>query len=303
MVYTITLNPSLDYVMYTDAVEIGSVNAIERAAISAGGNGINISVMLGEFGVPSTALGFVAGFTGDEIERRVRECGINTDFVHLPHGSSRINVRLKTSAETELNAPGEEVKSEDIMELFVKLHNVADGDVLVLSGSVPPGCPSDIYAQILEYVSAHEIKTVVDTHGELLTETLKYAPNLIKMNLDGLAELFGDTPTTDSEVAAYAEQLQNMGAKNVLVSMGKDGALLMTEGGRSYRQGVCPGMLVNPVGAGDSMLAGVVASLIDNDVDFEYALIQGTAAGCATAFSEGLGKRDKIIELMKALMI
>ena len=303
MVYTITLNPSLDYAMYTDAVEICSVNAVERTAISAGGSGINISVMLGEFGVPSTALGFVAGFTGDEIERRVRKCGVKTDFVHLPHGSSRINVRLKTSAETELNAPGDEVKSEDIMELFVKLHNVADGDVMVLSGSVPPGCPSDIYGQILEYVSVHKIKTVVDAHGELLTETLKYTPDLVKMNFDGLAELFGDKPTTDGEVAEYAKHLQNMGAKNVLITMGKDGALLMTEDGRSYRQSACSGTVVNPVGAGDSMLAGVVASLTDNDVDFEYALIQGTAAGCATAFSEGLGKRDKIIELMKGLMI
>lgn len=303
MVYTITLNPSLDCVMYTDSVKIGSVNAIERAAVSAGGSGINISVMLREFGVPSTALGFVAGFTGDEIERRVRESGVNTDFVHLPHGSSRINVCLKTSAETLFDAPGAEVKSEDIMELFVKLHEIKDGDALVLSGSVPPGCPSDIYAQILEYVSAHEIKTVVDAHGELLTETLKYTPNLVKMNLEGLAELFGDMPTTDSEVEAYAGQLQNMGAKNVLVTMGKDGALLETEDGQSYRQGVCPGTVVDSVGAGDSMLAGVVASLIDNDVDFEYALIQGTAAGCATAFSEGLGKRDIIIELMKGLMI
>lgn len=303
MVYTVTLNPSLDYVMYADSVKTGSVNTVKRTAILAGGKGINVSAVLKEFGIPTVALGFIAGFTGDEIEREVRNLGIQTDFVQLSRGNSRINVKLAASSVTELNATGAEVIPENIKDLFVKLHEIKDGDVLVLSGSVPEGCPSDIYAQILEYVSAHKIKTIVDARGELLTNSLGYNPDLIKPNLEELSELFGDFPTTDGEVVEYAMQLRDMGAKNVLVSMGAGGALLVTEDGKSYRRGVCSGTVVNTVGAGDSMVAGMVAALIDNDVDFECALIQATAAGCATAFSEGLGKRDKIIELMKTLMI
>lgn len=299
MFYTVTLNPSLEYEIYAD--EFGAVNEIKRAKINIGSKGINVAAMMGEFGVPVTALGFVAGFTGGEIERIAQEMGIRTDFVQLSRGNSPINVRI--NGETELLAPCCEITPEDIMELFVKLNNIKDGDVMVLAGDVPQGCPVDIYAHILEYVSAKKIHTVVDTRGELLTETLKYAPDLVRLNLDGLAELFGDKPTTEEEISAYAEQLRKMGAKNVLITMGGQGALLAADDGNYYRRGVCKGTVVNSEGAGDSMLAGVVAALIDNDVDFEYALIQGTAAACATVFSEGLGSRDKIITLMKELML
>lgn len=299
MVYTVTLNPSLEYEIYAD--EFGSVNEISSAKITVGGKGINAAAMMREFGVPTTVLGFVAGFTGDEIEHRTQEMGIQTDFIRILRGNSPINVRINN--ETELLAPCCEVTSENIMELFAKLDDIKDGDVLVLSGDVPWGCPRDFYAHILECVSVKKIHTVVDTRGELLTETLKYAPDLVKLNLDSLAELFGDKPATDEEISAYAEQLRAMGAKNVLITMSERGAFLAAENGSQYRRGVCIGEVVNSAGAGDSMLAGVVAALIDNDVDFEYALLQGTAAACATVFSEGLGSRDKIIELMKELML
>lgn len=299
MVYTVILNPSLEYEFYAD--EFGSVNEIRNVKITISGKGINVAVVLREFGVPATVLGFVAGFTGSEIERRTREMGIRTDFIRLSHGNSPINVRIND--ETELIAPCCEVTPEEIMELFAKLNEIKDGDVLLLSGNVPQGCPKDFYAHILECVSAKKIHTVVDAQGELLTETLRYAPDLVKLNLDGLAELFGDKPSTDEEISAYAEQLHTMGAKNVLITMGNRGVLLSTEDGNLFQKDVCRGTVVNSAGAGDSMLAGVVAALIDNDVDFEYALLQGTAAACATVFSDGLGSRDKIIELMKELML
>lgn len=299
MVYTVTLNPSLEYEIYAD--ELGSVNEIRSAKITIGSKGINTAAMLGEFGVPTTVLGFVAGFTGDEIKRRAHEMGIQTDFIRISSGNSPINVRIND--EIELLAPCCEVTPENIMELFAKIDEIKDGDVLVLVGSVPKGCPRDFYAHILECVSAKKIHTVVDTRGELLTETLKFTPDLVRLNIDVLAELFGDKPATDEEISAYAEQLRVMGAKNVLITMGERGVFLAAENGSQYRCGVCKGEAVNSAGAGDSMLAGVVAALIDNDVDFEYALLQGTAAACATVFSDGLGSRDKIIELMKELML
>lgn len=299
MVYTVILNPSLEYEIYAD--EFGSVNEISSAKITVGGKGINTAAMMAEFGVSATVLGFVAGFTGDEIERRTHEMGIQTDFIRLSRGNSPINVKIND--ETELLAPLCEVAPEEIMELFAKLNNIKDGDVLVLAGNVPKGCPKDFYAHILECVSAKKIHTVIDAQGELLTETLKHSPDLVKLNLDGLEELFGDKPSTDEEISAYAEQLHTMGAKNVLITMGNKGAILSAEDGILYQKDACKGTVVNSAGAGDSMLAGVVAALIDNDVDFEYALLQGTAAACATVFSEGLGSRDKIIELMKELML
>ncbi len=302
MVYTVTFNPALDYVVFVNDMKFGKVNRIEKEFVNAGGKGINVSIVLAELGVKSKAMGFVAGFTGAAIEESVIEHGIAADFVPLPKGLSRINIKLKSDGETELNANGPDIPDTALKELFERFEELNDGDILVLGGSVPDSLPQDIYQQILEYVSAKKVKTVVDATGELLTNTLPYKPYLIKPNLDELAEIFGERPSSRDEVLAYASQLQEMGAQNVLVSMAGDGALLLDMQGKSYYCAACEGKVVNSVGAGDAMVAGFVSGMVDNDVDQEYALMLGTAAGGATAFTEGMANKEQIVEQMKKLL-
>lgn len=299
MVYTVTFNPAVDYVVHTDEISVGGVNRSKSENIYFGGKGINVSMVLSELGVKSKALGFVAGFTGDAIERGVAEKGVETDFVHLESGFSRINVKIKSGSETELNGQGPKIDEKALGELFEKLDGLSDGDTIVLAGSIPDSMPADIYEKILERLQNKNIKAVVDATKDLLMNVLKYKPFLIKPNNHELGEMFGVTLKTNEEIAEYAQKLKDMGARNVLVSMAGDGALLLDENGKTHVCGVCRGTVKNSVGAGDSMVAGFIAG--SERGDYEYALKLGTAAGGATAFSDGLAEKAFIDELLKQL--
>ena len=298
MIYTVTFNPAIDYVVHTDELKAGGVNRSSREEIYIGGKGINVSAVLAELGVQSIVLGFTAGFTGIAIERGVCSMGIEADFVRLKSGSSRINVKIKTDAETELNGQGPNVDEQAVAELFAKLDRLGSGDTLILAGSIPNSLPSDIYERILGRLADRDIRTVVDATGDLLLNVLKYRPFLIKPNNFELEEMFGVTLAGEDDAVTYARKLQDMGARNVLVSMAEKGALLLDESGKLHRQGVCRGEVRNSVGAGDSMLAGFVAGI---DRGCEYALKLGTACGGATAFSDWLAKKPLIDELMAQL--
>lgn len=299
MVYTVTFNPAIDYVVHTDEMKVGSVNRSRSEEIYFGGKGINVSIVLSELGIKSKAMGFVAGFTGEAIEKGVAEKGIETDFVHLENGYSRINVKIKSGAETELNGQGPEIGGKALDELFEKLDKLEDGDTIVLAGSIPGTLPSDIYEKILQRLSDRKIKTVVDATKDLLINVLKYKPFLIKPNNYELGEIFGVTLTSNDEIAKYAGKLKEMGARNVLVSMAGDGALLLDENGKTHICGVCNGTVKNSVGAGDSMVAGFIAG--SQEGDYDYALRLGTATGGATAFSDGLATKSEIFRLLEQM--
>jgi 1-phosphofructokinase len=278
---------------------LGQVNRSNAEEMYFGGKGINVSIVLKELGIESKALGFVAGFTGEAIEKGVSQMGVHTDFVKLEKGNSRINVKIKSAEETELNGQGPDIDDEAIAKLFEKLDKLTDGDTIILAGSIPNSLPSDIYERIIERLSDRKIKVVVDATKDLLMNVLKYKPFLIKPNNHELGEMFGVVLKTNDEIAEYAKKLQDMGAKNVLVSMAGDGALLLDENGKTHICGVCKGKVKNSVGAGDSMVAGFVAGSMDGD--YEYALKLGTATGGATAFSDGLATKEKIAELLRTL--
>lgn len=299
MIYTVTFNPAIDYVVYTNEMTVGKVNRSKSEQMYCGGKGINVSLILSELGIPSMALGFVAGFTGLAIENGIAEEGVKTDFIHLENGYSRINIKIKSGVETELNGQGPQIPEDAISQLYKKLDQLEDGDTLVLAGSIPVSLPSDIYEKILARVSNRNIKTVVDATKDLLLNVLKYKPFLIKPNNHELEEMFGITLSNEDEIIAHAKKLKEMGAVNVLVSMAGDGAILIDADGKIHKCGVCKGKVKNSVGAGDSMVAGFLAGLYKGD--YEYALKLGTAAGGATAFSDGLAKRDAIYELLKQL--
>lgn len=299
MVYTVTFNPAIDYVVHTGEMKLGATNRSEREEMYFGGKGINVSIVLRELGIQSKALGFTAGFTGEAIEKGLADVGIDTDFVRLEMGNSRINVKIKSAEETELNGQGPDIDDKALSALFEKLDRLSDGDTLVLAGSIPSSLPSDIYERILERLSGRNIRVVVDATKDLLLKVLKYKPFLIKPNNHELGELFGVTLNSDEEIEKYARKLREMGAVNVLISMAGDGAMLIDEFGKKHRCGVCKGTVKNSVGAGDSMVAGFTAGIISGD--YEYALKLGTAAGGATAFSDGLATKEEITELVKTL--
>lgn len=299
MVYTVTFNPAIDYVVHTDHMNLGEVNRLQGEEVYFGGKGINVSNVLKELGIESKALGFVAGFTGIAIEQSLKENGVETDFVHLDKGISRINVKIKSMEETELNGQGPDIPEEKVEELFQKLDLLKDGDILILAGSIPSTLPSDIYERILARLEGKNIKAVVDSTKDLLMKVLKYKPFLIKPNNFELGEMFGVTLKTTDEITEYAGKLKEMGAVNVLVSMAGDGAVLLDENGSTHICGVCKGKVKNSVGAGDSMVAGFVAGSTEGD--YEYALKLGTASGGATAFSDGLAKKEDIFKLLEQL--
>lgn len=299
MVYTVTLNPAIDYVIHVDEISVGSVNRSKSENMYCGGKGINVSLVLAELGIRSKALGFVAGFTGRAIEEGVEEKGVETDFVHLKNGCSRINVKIKSQKETELNGQGPEIDAGALEQLFAKLEKFQNGDTLVLAGSIPDSMSSDTYEKILERLREKEIKVVVDATKDLLVKVLKYRPFLIKPNNHELGEIFGVNIVDEEEIVRYAQKLKDMGAVNVLVSMAGDGAVLLDEHGRVHKCGVCKGTVKNSVGAGDSMVAGFIAGSLQGD--YEYALKLGTAAGGATAFSQELAKRKEIEKLLQQL--
>ena len=299
MIYTVTFNPAIDYIVHTGTMQVGQVNRSQGEELYFGGKGINVSFVLHELGLPSKALGFVAGFTGAAIEAGIQEQGIATDFVHLDSGFSRINVKIKSGEETELNGQGPNISEAAVAELFEKLNQLQDGDVLILAGSIPNTMPADSYEKILAHLSDKKIKVDVDATKDLLLKVLPYHPFLIKPNNHELSELFGVTLHSIEEIATYAKKLQEMGAQNVLISMAGDGALLIDETGKQHVCGVCKGTVKNSVGAGDSMVAGFVAGSMHGD--YEAALKLGTAAGGATAFSEGLAQRAEIERLLQQL--
>lgn len=299
MVYTVTFNPAIDYVVHTGEMKLGATNRSQKEEMYFGGKGINVSIVLRELGIASKALGFTAGFTGEAIEKGLSEMGIDTDFVRLESGNSRINVKIKSAEETELNGQGPDIDEKSIKALFEKLDKLTDGDTLILAGSIPSSLPSDIYQKILERLSGKKIKAVVDATKDLLLNVLRYKPFLVKPNNYELGEMFGVELSDDADIEKYARKLQDMGAVNVLISMAGDGAMLIDEFGKMHRCGVCKGVVKNSVGAGDSMVAGFTAGLLEGD--YEYALKLGTAAGGATAFSDGLAEKATIYELLKTL--
>lgn len=291
MIYTVTLNPALDYIMYPNSLTVGEINRSARESLYFGGKGINVSFILNELGISSVATGFIAGFTGDALENAVSAFA-KPDFVRLKKGLTRINVKLRAENETDINAAGPEVSKADINRLFGRLEKVQAGDTVVLSGSVPKNMPADIYENIMKKLSPRRVKFAVDAEGEALLKSLEFSPFLIKPNLEELSGIF-KTEVTKQNVNIYAEKLLSLGAQNALVSMGKDGAYLSGAGVESLFMPAVSGKAVNTVGAGDSMLAGFLAGY-EKTNDFGYALRLGTAAGGATAFSEGLATGDKI---------
>lgn len=300
MIYTVTFNPAIDYVMRIPELRTGLVNRSENEEIYFGGKGINVSIILNELGIKTKALGFSAGFTGTAIEQGVNAQGIETDFVRLDSGCSRINVKIKSKQETELNGQGPEISAEAIDQLFDKLDKIENGDTLVLAGSIPNTLPENIYEKILERLSGKEISVAVDATKALLVNVLKYKPFLIKPNNHELSEIFGAEIKTNEDIVKYAKQLQEKGAVNVLVSMAGNGSILVDENGKVHVMGVPDGKAVNSVGAGDSMVAGFIAGYTEKK-DYQYALELGTASGSATAFSEGLAKKDDIYRLLSIL--
>ena len=300
MIYTVTFNPAIDYVMRIPELRTGLVNRSENEEIYFGGKGINVSIILNELGIKTKALGFSAGFTGTAIEQGVNAQGIETDFVRLDSGCSRINVKIKSKQETELNGQGPEISAEAIDQLFDKLDKIENGDTLVLAGSIPNTLPENIYEKILERLSGKEISVAVDATKDLLVNVLKYKPFLIKPNNHELSEIFGAEIKTYEDIVKYAKQLQEKGAVNVLVSMAGNGSILVDENGKVHVMGVPDGKAVNSVGAGDSMVAGFIAGYTEKK-DYQYALELGTASGSATAFSEGLAKKDDIYRLLSIL--
>lgn len=299
MIYTVTFNPAIDYIVHIPKMQVGCVNRSGNEEIYFGGKGINVSFVLNELGIKSKALGFVAGFTGDAIEKGVTERGIEADFIHLEKGFSRINVKIKSGSETELNGQGPQISENAIEMLFEKLRFLESGDTIVLAGSVPNTLPPDIYERILAELSGRNVRAVVDATKELLMNVLKYKPYLIKPNNHELGEMFGVTLNDKDEIVKYAFRLREMGARNVLISMAGDGAVLVDENDEVHSCGVCSGKVKNSVGAGDSMVAGFIAGAMSGD--YEKALHLGTASGGATAFSEGLAKHDEIYELLNQL--
>lgn len=299
LIYTVTFNPAIDYVIHTDKIKLGYVNRLNKEQIFFGGKGINVSIVLKELGIESIALGFIAGFTGDAIESGIKSMGIETDFVRLKDGFSRINVKIKSNSETDLNGQGPEISRDELEELFSKISLIKDGDTLVLAGSIPKSLPSNIYETILSRLLGKKIKTIVDAGGDLLLNVLKYQPFLIKPNKDELGELFGVTINDNEDVIKYAKKLKFMGAANVLVSLAGDGAILLDESGAIYTCRACKGNVINSVGAGDSMVAGFIAGYSVGGS--EYALKLGTASGGATAFSYSLAKKEDIIRLLNTI--
>lgn len=300
MIYTVTFNPSLDYIVDVEDFTPGKVNRTTRELIYPGGKGINVSLVLKNLGVESTALGFLAGFTGEEIERRLKEWGCYTDFIQIPEGISRINLKLRSREESEINGQGPDISKEAVDGLYQKLEKLTKEDVLVLAGSIPGTMPASSYEEILKRLEKKGIKTVVDATGDLLVNVLKYRPFLIKPNHHELEEIFGAEVKHREESILYAEKLQHMGAQNVLVSMAGDGAVLLTGDGTVYTSPAPKGKVVNSVGAGDSMVAGFLAGFLESG-SYEEAFYTGIAAGSASAFSERLATKEETAAIKKQL--
>lgn len=300
MIYTVTFNPSLDYIVRLDSFNPGAINRTTYEQVLGGGKGINVSIVLKNLGHKSTALGFVAGFTGQEIIHQLNDFGCENDFIQLLKGISRINVKIKAKEETEINGQGPDIDQLSQQKLFSQLNKLSAGDTLVLAGSIPSTLPDDIYERIMQQLQGRGVNIVVDATKQLLMNVLKYHPFLIKPNNHELGEMFGVTITTQDEIITYAKKLQEMGARNVLVSMAGDGAMLITEDGTSYQCPAPKGTLVNSVGAGDSMVAGFIAGMAETG-SLQEAFFWGLATGSASAFSEQLATRQEAEALYRSI--
>ena len=294
MVYTVTFNPSLDYIVTVDDFKLGLTNRTTSELMLPGGKGINVSIVLSNLGIDNTAIYYSAGFVGEEITRRVRESGINAEEIHLSEGCSRINLKLKSIDGTEINGMGPSISQNDISRLYEKLDNIKRGDTLVLAGSIPSTMPETIYSDIMQYLQGRGIRIVVDATRDLLMNVLKYRPFLIKPNNHELGEIFGVTLETRESVVPYAQKLLEMGAENVIISMAGEGAVFVASDGQVYMREAPKGKLVNGVGAGDSMVAGFIAGYL-TEGELLHAFKLGLSSGSASAFSENLATREEIM--------
>lgn len=300
MIYTVTFNPSLDYIVSVDDFQVGRTNRTTSEMLLPGGKGINVSTVLRNLGVESTALGFVAGFTGEELERELKHMGVQSGLIRLDQGITRINLKLKNIEGTEINGQGPMIGKDEIAQLDERLGRLGQGDVLVLAGSIPASMPDDMYRRILSYLDGKRVLTAVDATRELLINVLEYHPFLIKPNNHELGEIFGVDLHTRDEVVPYGRKLQERGARNVLISMAGEGAVLIAEDGSVYSTPAPKGTLVNGVGAGDSMVAGFLAGWLERK-EYRHAFYMGVAAGSASAFSEHLATRQEIEEIYRQL--
>lgn len=302
MIYTVTLNPALDYIMHVEHFEKNRINKTSSELLLPGGKGINVSIVLHNLGMSSTALGFIAGFTGQEIRRKLQGLGVTDDFIELPDGHSRINMKICSHEETELNGMGPIIDEASLLKLYTQLDQLVTGDVLVLAGSIPASLPDNIYQDIMKRVEAKGVMTIVDARKDLLENVLELRPFLIKPNNFELAELFGLEELWDKqEVLRYAKELQERGARNVLVSMAGAGAVLAAEDGSTYESPAPDGTVINSVGAGDSMVAGFLYGLLTTE-SFEQAFYTGLACGSASAFSEQLATKAAVDAILKHLI-
>lgn len=297
MIYTVTFNPSLDYIVTVNDFMTGVVNRTSKEIIFPGGKGINVSMVLSNLGCKNTALGFMAGFTGEAIIKMLQQKDISTDFIHVEKGTSRINVKLRAQKETEINGQGPQIESADIKKLYAKLDQLQDGDILVLAGSIPDTMPESMYMDIMDFLKEKDLKIVVDATKDLLMNVLPFHPFLIKPNNHELGEMFHTTITDKADVIRYAKKLQEKGARNVLISMAGDGAVLLTEDGQEFQSEAPKGQLVNSVGAGDSMVAGFLYGYLQNN-DYADAFKYGVCTGSASAFSEELATKAQVEALL-----
>lgn len=298
MIYTVTFNPSLDYIVTVKDFTCGVVNRTCDEIIYPGGKGINVSMVLKNLGYENTALGFLSGFTGEKIQALLKEKGVATDFIPVETGMSRINVKLRSNEETEINGQGPKIEEKHIQELYRKLDELKDGDVLVLAGSIPDVMPGSMYMDIMKHLSDRKLKIVVDATKDLLVNVLEYHPFLIKPNNHELGEIFNVSLEKKDEVVEYAKRLQGKGARNVLVSMAGEGAVLVTENGEVYKADAPKGILKNSVGAGDSMVAGFLAGYLEKE-NYKDAFAMGVCTGSASAFSEELATKEEVAALLE----
>ena len=302
MIYTVTLNPSIDYVIKVDKLTTGNINRVNEEHVYPGGKGINVTRILKSLDNDNIALGFVSGFTGDYIINSLQELNLKSDFIKVKEGFTRINVKVKSEEETEINGQGPKISEEELNQFYKVIDKLVDGDILILSGSIPSCLDERLYESIMKKVEDRDIKVIVDATKNLLLNVLKYKPFLIKPNNHELAEMFNVELNSTEDVVFYAIKLKEMGAQNVLISMGKDGALLIDSKGKIYLSNAPYGDVVNTVGSGDSMVAGFISGYLKSN-SYEEALRLGAASGGATAFSSDLATREFIDKLVDEIKI
>lgn len=307
MIYTVTFSPCLDYAVWVEELKPGQVNRVEKENMLPGGKGINVSIVLNNLGFESTALGFIAGFTGREIEKQIKASGCHSDFINIEKGNSRINIKLKSKEETDINGIGPIIEAAHMNQLFDQLDQLKQEDILVLAGSIPSCVSTTIYCDIMERVQSKKVRVVVDATKELLVNVLEKKPFLIKPNHHELGEIFDVELKENEEIIYYAKKLQEKGARNVLISMAGDGAIFLSENGDILASKAPKGQVVNSVGAGDSMVAGFLAGYLEqmgykNTTNlYQYAFKMGVATGSASAFSNQLARKEEVFKLLKMI--